>query len=101
MVGRQEEHRACKNSLGREADGHRHRGQMADEINCEVRDKPRKVQFLELQNPRNLDLGSGPDHISMHSTYDTISTLDHVTLTSSNTETWPVEFRIIWTFRDV
>jgi len=46
----------------------------------------------------DLDLGLSQSHISMHNTYRTTSTPDHVTLGSSNTDIWPLESPVISTF---
>jgi len=43
----------------------------------------------------DLDLGSGPGHVNIHSTCRTTCVLNHVTVVSRTTEIWPFEFRQI------
>jgi len=62
-------------------------------------DRPRKVQFSEIQKLSDLDLDLG--HISMHNSYRTTSLPDDVTLASSNTEIWLFEIRVISIFCEV
>jgi len=57
------------------------------------------VQLLELQKPRDLELGLGQGHISMYNTCRTTSMPNCVTPSSSNMEIWPFEIRVISTFR--
>jgi len=61
-------------------------------------DRPRKVQFSEVQKPHDLDLGLGQGHISMHNTCRTTNLPDHVTVLSCGTEIWPFGFCEISTF---
>jgi len=57
--------------------------------------------IFEVQKPCDLDLGSGQGHISMRNTCSTTCMPNHLTVASLSTETWPFEFREIWTFREV
>jgi len=41
---------------------------------------------------RDLDLGSGQGHISIHSTYRTTSVPNHIPVASRTTETWLFEY---------
>jgi len=59
------------------------------------------LQLLELQKLRDLDLGSGQGHISMHNTCRTTKLPDHVTVVSRSTEIRPFEFREISTVCEV
>jgi len=61
-------------------------------------DRPRKVQFSELQKP--LDLGLGQGHISMHNTCRTTNMSDHVTVASCK-EIWTFEIHVISIFCEV
>jgi len=60
-------------------------------------------QLSEVQMLRDLDLdlGSGQDHISIHSTCRTTSMPNGVTVASRNTEIWPFECHEILTFGEV
>jgi len=58
-------------------------------------------QLSKVQMLRDLDLGSGQGHITIHSTSRTTSMPNHVTVASRTTETWPFEFREISTFGEV
>jgi len=53
-------------------------------------------QLSEVQMLRDLDLGSDQGHINVHSTSNTISMPNHVTVAWHSTEMWPFEFREIW-----
>ena len=64
-------------------------------------DRPRNVQFLEVQKLRDLDLGLGQGHINIYSTCKTTSMPNHVTVASRTTEIWPFEFREILTLDEV
>jgi len=66
-------------------------------------DRPRKVKFAKFQKPRDLDLelGSSQSHICMHITCRTTGLPNRVTLSSSSTEIWPFEIRVMSTFREV
>jgi len=50
---------------------------------------------------RDLDLGSGQGHITLHSTSRTTSLPNHMTVAPCTTEIWPFEFREISTFGEV
>jgi len=65
------------------------------------RQHARLQQFSEVEKPRDLDLGLGQDHISMHNTCRTSNLPNHVTVASRTTEIWPFEFHEISTFREV
>jgi len=71
---------------------------MADKIDLE---KCSFQQFSEVQKPRDLDLGLGQRHNTMHNTCRTTNLPDHVSVVSCSTEIWPFAFREILTFREV
>jgi len=68
---------------------------MAEEIDLEMCSFHK---FSEVQKLRDLDLGSGQGHFSIHNTRRTDSVPNHVTVASHTIEIWPFEFREISIF---
>jgi len=71
---------------------------MAEEIDLETYSYG---QLSEVQMVRDLDLGSGQGHVSIHNMCRNTRMLNHVTVASRTTEIWPFEFRQISILEEV
>jgi len=61
----------------------------------------RQLSEVQMVCDRDLDLGGGQGHISIHSTRRTTSLRKNVIVASRTTEIWPFEFREISTIGEV